>query len=257
MAVTCDTTPVFKSSCGEEKQNPYEAALCGHTPEDFAECALKLEPRGFFWCKDFGTIKSALYRAFGKLLSDFEQKVCVLFNESLACNSVELLDEWEQEYGLPPKCAIAFYPTDLAGRQAMVCAARNASNRITTQQLEDLLQLALNCEFLKIENTTSPVGICISGIASISPPDYIHNVVGGWGLMAGGFGSSAGQPLTILDPDYVHPQTCAIIYHATTGGWTGGVGQPLMFGDPARWNLLLCLMSKYCPAHVYWTVCDE
>lgn len=211
----------YRSSCGDDPTNPADAELCGHSAENFAEAALKLEPRGIAWSKSFSTVKAALYRAFGVLLSEFEQRVCDLFNESLACNSVELLNEWEKEYGLPPACSAGHYPTDIPSRQALVCAARQGSSVITNSDLTELLRAALQCPELTIEKTVDPVGICIRGI-------------------------------TLYDPDI----NCGIVYHARVGGWTGGVGQPLMQGDASKINLLHCLMEKYNPAHVYWVVCD-
>jgi hypothetical protein len=257
----------------EPQPLPWQAALCGHTPEDFAAVALALEPRGAAWCKDFGTIKAALYRGFGKLLSDFEQRMCALFKESLACESVELLGEWEFEYGLPGECAVGSYPTDLAGRQAMVCAARRAQGISTMKELEDILKIALDCPHLTLEdfyehnwvNThvgmplTVYAGICVRGIGPVAPVPYVHNVVGGWGthpaISTGVYGSATGQPLTLVDPNYTAPEQCPIVYHSTVGGWTGGVGIPLTTADPVKWALLVCLMQKHLPAQAVWRVC--
>jgi hypothetical protein len=246
-----------------------DAPLCGHTPEQFAEVALALEPRGIAWCRLFTTTKSALYRAFGRLLADMEQRMCDLFEESLACNSVELLAEWEIEYGLPGECAAGSYPTDLAGRQAQVCAARRSTGISTRAQLQALLRIALDCPLLTIDDIlvhswmgrvmgqplTVHGGICVRGIGPADLQTTIHNVVGGWGLMSDGAGSAVGQPLTLNDPAFVQPDMCPVIYHSTMGGWTGGMGSPLMVADPVKWGLLVCLMTKHLPAHVVWTVC--
>jgi hypothetical protein len=234
--------------------SPADALLCGHTPEQFAEAAFGLEPRGAIWCKTFTTIKAALYRAFGKLLSDFEQRLCDLFTESLACNSVELLAEWEREYGLPGNCSPESYPTDTPGRQAQVCAARQASGIVTLGQLQALLRQSLQCDFLALSADAS--GVCVRGIGPAPLPGFIHNTVGGWGpIGTDGFGSAVGQPLTLQDPAFVAPAQCPIVYHSSVGGWTGGVGIPLTLGDRQKWPLLVCLMQKHLPAHIVWRVC--
>lgn len=252
---------------------PALGALCGHSAEQFAEAALGLEPRGGAWCKLFTTTKAALYRAFGQLLSDFEQRLCALFTESLACPSVELLGEWEVEYGLPGECATS-YPTDLAGRQAQVCAARNANGIRTLSQLEALLQNALQCPYLLLEVNTvgylpmppapgappaAIAGVCVRNLGPAPPVPTVHNIMGGWGAYTGpsadGTGAAMGQPLSIVDPNYTPPANCAVIYHSTVGGWTGGMGIPLTTVDPVRWALLVCLMRKHLPAHVVWSAC--
>ncbi len=253
----------------EDQPVAADAPLCGHTPEQFAEVALALEPRGAAWCKLYTTTKAALYRAFGRLLADFEQRLCDLFTEALACESVELLAEWEQEYGLPGECAAGAYPTDLPGRRAQVCAARRNTGISTREQLQALLRIALDCPLLTLEhifvhswmNSTmgQPLtvygGICVRGIGPADLQTTIHNVIGGWGVISDGAGSSVGQPLTLNDPDFVQPPMCPVIYHSTMGGWTGGVGEPLMVADPVKWGLLVCLLKKHLPAHVAWSVC--
>jgi hypothetical protein len=249
--VSCTQVQPLASALGP---NPADAELCGHTPEQFAEAALGLEPRGGVWCKGFGTIKAALYRAFGRLLSDFEQRLCDLFRESLACESVELLDAWELEYGLPGNCAPESYPTDLAGRQAQVCAARQARGIVTLAQLQAVLRTALQCEFLTLDVSTD--GVCVRGIGPAPVPGVIHNTVGGWGLIGvDGYGSGMGQPLSLNDPEFEAVAQCPIVFHSTVGGWTGGMGVGLTLGDRQKWPLLVCLMQKHFPAHIAWRVC--
>jgi len=211
----------FRSSCGDAPTNPADAPLCGHSAEDFAEAAFRLEPRGIAWCKKKTTIKAAIYRAFGVLLSDFEQRICDLFNESLACGSVELLEDWEREYGLPSPCLAAYYPTDVPSRQALVCAARRGSSALSLSDLETLIRDTIDCPELTLTVTTSPNGVCISGITNTDT------------------------------------STCSIVQHATVGGWTGGVGKPLQYGAPPKWNLLVCLLDRYLPSHIYWYVCPN
>ena len=211
----------FRSSCGDDPTDPSDAPLCGHSAEEFAEVALRLEPRGIAWCKQYGTVKAALYRAFGLLLSNFEQRMCDLFDESLACNSVELLAEWEREYGLPSPCSAAFYPTDIPSRQALVCAARRGNNAVSLSELETIIKNAIDCPELTLTVTDSPNGVCISGIT---------------------------------DTD---TSNCGIVQHATVGGWTGGVGKSLQYGAPPKWNLLVCLLDRYLPSHIYWYVCPN
>ncbi|HYW57668.1 MAG TPA: hypothetical protein VE934_11950 [Polaromonas sp.] len=253
MAADVSCTVVQPPVC-ELGPDPADAPLCGHSPEQFAEAALGLEPRGALWCKTFVTVKAALYRAFGKLLSEFEQRLCDLFKESLACESVELLSEWEVEYGLPGNCAPESYPTDLAGRQAQVCAARQASAIITLPQLQALLRRALPCEFLTLQATLT--GVCVSGIGPAPVQGFVHNTVGGWGVIGtDGFGSGVGQPLTLADPDFAAPLQCPIVFHSTVGGWTGGVGIPLTLGDRQKYPLLVCLLQKHLPAHIAWRIC--
>ena len=256
--------------------DPAQGALCGHTAEQYAEAALGLEPRGGAWCKLFATTKAALYRAFGQLLSDFEKSMCSFFVEAMACKSVQLLSEWEVEYGLPGEC-ITSYPTDLEGRQAQVCAARNAVGIRTLAELELLLQNALQCQWLKLQmvvvgNLPVPIppiapaplpqpiiGLCVLNLGPAPPVPTLHNVMGGWGQYVGpsadGSGASVGQPLIIFDPNFVPPENCAIIYHSTMGGWTGGMGIPLTTVDPIKWALLTCLMRKHLPAHILWFAC--
>lgn len=207
--------------------------LCGHTPEQFAEVALALEPSGIAWCKDFWTVKAALYRAFGSLLSGFEQRLCYLFTESTGCSSVELLSEFELDYGLPGTCAVGSYPTDLKGRQARVCAVRKSTAISTNAELQAILRLAMQCDYLTVTNAenhfycgqvcglslTQEEGVCISGI----------------GL---------GEP--------EHSPECEIVQHVTA---SFGVGSTLTIGNQYKLDLLACLMSKYMPAHVTWNIC--
>ncbi|MES2685733.1 MAG: hypothetical protein V4706_02865 [Pseudomonadota bacterium] len=248
-----ECTQVQAPACDPGPQ-PADAPLCGHTAEDFAETALALEPHGDIWCRSFTTVRAALHRSFGKLLSDFELRICDLFRESLACGAVELLPEWEIEYGLPGDCAFQSYPTDVPGRQAQVCSARQASGIITLPQLQALLRTALQCEFLTL--TASSTGVCVRGIGPTPFQGYVHNTVGGWGVIGvDGFGSSVGQPLTLNDPDFVAVAQCPIVYHSTVGGWTGGVGNPLTVGDRQKWPLLVCMLQKHLPAHIAWQVC--
>jgi hypothetical protein len=253
MAADIECTQVQPPACESGQQNPADAPLCGHTPEEFAESALALEPRGEIWQRAFTTTRAALHRAFGRLLSDFEQRMCVLFNESLACGAVELLPEWEAEYGLPGDCGVGSYPTNIAGRQAQVCAARQSTGISTRLQLQALLRTALECPVLTVEDfyvhatvgsgmgqpLTRYGGVCVRGLGPTPPEPFIHNTVGGWGPnvgpSAGGYGSSVGQPLTLIDPLYVPPAECP-----TT---------------PAQFALLSCLMKKHLPAHVTWMLC--
>ena len=251
--VNPECTQVQPPVCEAGQPKPAEAPLCGHTAEEFAEAALALEPRGAIWCRLYDTTRAALYRAFGRLLSDFEQRMCVLFQESLACASVELLPEWEAEYGLPGTCAPGSYPTSLSGRQAQVCAARQSVGISTRLQLQELLRTALECSFLTVEdfyihNTVGTYvglpltvygGVCVRGLGPTPPAPYVHNTVGGWGITpgpgAGIYGSAVGQPLALVDPNYVPPAQCP-----TT---------------PAQLELLTCLMQKHLPAHVTWMLC--
>lgn len=240
----------FAASCAEPSEpeceaqpDPADAALCGHSAEQFAQAALALEPRGVVWCRLVDTTKAALYRAFGGLLADFEQRLCDLFEESLACNSVELLAEWELEYGLPGDCAAGAYPQDLASRQALVCAARRGTGVRTLADLQALLRAAIGCDLIVVENAvghswmggwvslplTVQIGVCVRGIST---------------LHADSASAIAGAPY------------CPILWHSTMGGWTGGVGRQLTQADTVKWNLLICLMKKHLPAHVPWYTCE-
>lgn len=265
--------------------NYREFDLCAiRSPEQYADIALTIGPEGGFWCKEYGTNKAAIYRAFGGILSAFDAAVCNLWRESFGCQAVSLLGEFEQDYGLPNACMTS-YPADLVGRQGMVCAAIMQGSVQTLGALEHLLQTALDCPYLtlthkyaSIEDSHSTMGgwtggmrqpltqraeylgICVNGIREIAPAVFIHNTVGGHGVVTGTsatapYGSAVGQPLQLQDPNYVALQSCPIIYHSTVGGWTGGVGQPLQVGDFAKQQLLECLMVKYLPAHIQWTIC--
>jgi hypothetical protein len=225
-------------------------SLCGRSAEAYAEAALGLEPRGWLWCQAFGTVKAQVYRAFGALLSDFEQRLCVVFRELLACVSVELLPEWEAEYGLPGDCAIEA-GQDLASRQAQVCAAKRGIGIQTIAQLQTLLRDALQCPILEITFPTvshsvvgghvgSPLvvggqaGICIKNIGPQALPSLLHNTVG----------STVNQTLLINDPAFVAGLQCPIIYSNTPGDY-----------DPVRYPLLVCLLKKHLPAHIQWSIC--
>ena len=83
--MTCKIETVQSQFC-EIRGDPADGDLCGHSPEDFAEAQLMLEPRGLAWCKKYTTTKAAIYRAAGAIFSDFEQRICDLFRESLACD---------------------------------------------------------------------------------------------------------------------------------------------------------------------------
>ncbi len=227
--------------------------LCGHPAERFAEVALQAEPTGAIWCKQYGTVKAALYRAFGGLLAQFNDRLCDLLRENTGCESVETLAEWEVEFGLPSACQTD-YPTDTAGRQAQVCAARLGGNIRTIQDLQSGLITATGCEFIVLKNT--PTGVCISGITGAASVPAVHNVVGGWGAISQGYGSAVGQPLLLQDPLYVAPQYCPMVYHSVVGGWTGGVGSALT-QQTIEYQTVVCLMQKHVPAHVNWYICND
>jgi hypothetical protein len=208
-------------------------------PSDYALVAKRLEPTGKLWdC--LSPLKMALHTAFGSLLSGFESAMCKLQKESLACGSIELINEFEAEYGLPSGCAKS-YPTDLAGRQAQVCTARKSIGISTISQLEDLLQTATACTNLKITEST------------------IHSTVGGW---TGGAGNplmvSGGVCVTGITEPLIPTNLpyCPIIYHSTVGGWTGGVGQSLTIQDETKINIIECLMSKHLPASINYSLCN-
>lgn len=189
-----------------------------------------LEPRGPAWCTQFGTVKAALHRAFGLLLSTLEQRLCVLLREALACQAVELLPDWEREYGLPDLCQAAIYPTSQAARQALVCAARRGEGVQTLAQLQALLRTVLGCNTLTLTliDTHAWAG------GTVGTPLQVPG-----GVCVTGLGTAP----------------CPAWFHSTAGGWTGGVGQPLTPGD-AQWQLMACLLRKYLPAHIAWAGCD-
>jgi uncharacterized protein YmfQ (DUF2313 family) len=237
--------------------NATAGRMCGYLPEDYAEAALKLEPFGLAWCKEFGTIKAAIYRAFGGLLAYVDERICALVKESRPCATDEMLPEWEVEFGLPSDCMRGIYPTDIEGRKRAVCAAYLGQGIQTLPQMQAFLRNALDCPHLVLE-INHDAGlinhVCVYNI-SATDINYVHNVVGGYGELCGVYGSSAGQPLQICDPDQVFGPYCSIVWHNVVGGWYGGVGQPLMVGRE-KWQLLICLMDKHLPAHVRWEVCN-
>lgn len=141
------------TSCGPQPL-PADAALCGHTAEHFAEVALMLEPRGRLWVKSPLLVRSALYRAFGGLLSAFEQRLCDLFTESLACGATELLPEWEEVYGTRAGGCSLPGQTSTEYRQARVCAARQALSVTTLADLQTLLRAATGCDTLTVTQYT-------------------------------------------------------------------------------------------------------
>lgn len=220
---------------------------CQHSAEQFAEAALMAEPRGAFWSKGFGTIKAALYRSFGRLLSEFETRLCSVYKELLACDSVELLAEWEAEYAT---ACVDTSKLSLQARQALVCQARSGSNILTLLQLETLLQTALECPILRVEyayaehsyvgegvNTPlTPIGggLCIRNIGPVPEQPSIQNSVN----------TDVDSSLRIPDPNFSAPVQCPIVYSTAPGDW-----------DPVRYPLLLCLLAKHLPAHIEWALC--
>jgi hypothetical protein len=225
-------------------------SLCGRSAEAYAEAALGLEPRGWLWCQSFGTVKAQTYRAFGYLLSAFEQRLCDFFLEIIACTAVELLPEWETEYGLPGNCAIENAQT-IESRQAQVCAARRGVGIQTLEQLQQLLRDALQCSILEITFPTvshsvvggtvgaplsvgGQAGICIKNIGPVGTAPAIHTSVG----------VSVARSLLIDDPAFVSSTQCPIIYSNAPGDY-----------DPVRYPLLVCLLEKHLPAHIQWSIC--
>jgi hypothetical protein len=231
------------------------AYVCAHTPEEFAEAALMLEPRGFIWNKSFGTVKAALYRAFGKLLADFEARLCAVYVELLACKSVELLPEWETEYGTLAGC-VDPAALSIEARQALVCQTRKGDGARTLTELQSLLRVALDCPILTLEYaslehsvygdpfgiplTPTGGGICIRNIGPVPQPASVQSVFGPWE----GRGADFGDPLRIQDPAYAPPVQCPIVYSLAPGDY-----------DPVRYPLLICLMRRYMPAHIEWALC--
>ncbi len=237
MAIKC--TPKINNCQNFAQPESYE--FCNiKSPSEYAQVAKRIEPMGVFWdC--LSPLKMALHKAFGSLLSDFERAMCKLQKESLACGSTELINEFEADYGLPSGCSKS-YPTDLAGRQDMVCAAKKSIGISTIDQIQDLLQTATNCPNLKITDST------------------IHSTYGGW---TGGYGQplqvSGGVCITgIIEP--LIPTSipyCPIIYHSTYGGHTGGYGQPLTTQDDTKFNAIKCLTDKHIPASINWEFCGD
>jgi uncharacterized protein YmfQ (DUF2313 family) len=88
------------------------------------------------------------------LLSAFEQRMCDLFSESLACGATELLPEWEAVYATRTGGCSLPTDTSIEYRQAQVCAARQTVSVTTLADLQTLLRAATGCNTLTVTQYT-------------------------------------------------------------------------------------------------------
>ena len=233
--------------------NRYQSlpGLCDATAENYAEAMLNTEPKGAFWNKSKKTIKAKFYLCFGSILEKFSNRMCGFFEESLACNSLELLAEWEDFYGLPKTCLDTPLVT-IQDRQAAVCAAKRNKGLNTFNELQGFIRLQIGCDLITIEQKLSDngnlIGVCVKGVTGGEWRAKIFSRVGG---------STGGvtKRLVLNDPDYIPPANCGLTTFSRVGGSTGGVGKNLVFGDDMYYRLI-CLLDAHVPMHLAIFFCD-
>lgn len=116
--------------------------LCGLTLQDYANILVRLLPRGLVWANGYDTADTNQYKllsAFAAGMSQYNDNICELLAETNPCDSEMLIERWERLLGLPSKCGAAFYPSDLDGRRASVCAALLAQGGATAGYIESVL----------------------------------------------------------------------------------------------------------------------
>jgi uncharacterized protein YmfQ (DUF2313 family) len=83
---------------------PESQAICGYTPQDFANTMADLLPSGMVWPRDPDT---DLQRTIGGLAVEYarlHQRDCDLLAESYPGTCIETISDWERICGLPDPC---------------------------------------------------------------------------------------------------------------------------------------------------------
>lgn len=88
---------------------------------DYAHLLRLLLPRGAIWQAKPGSVQAAILEAFAQEFARVDGRVTDLLAESLPETTVELLDQWEAEFGLPESCDTR-EGLSIAERQARLAA---------------------------------------------------------------------------------------------------------------------------------------
>lgn len=97
------------------------ADFCGLTEDEYLGQLLALLPEGPVWPRDPSATMTAFWRAAARPRLALLDRACALRRESILCQSVELLPDYEFDYGLPDECDPNADTRTIAERQAALC----------------------------------------------------------------------------------------------------------------------------------------
>lgn len=95
--------------------------FCGITVDVLHQQALALLPEGPVWPREPSAVLSQFMRAAVTPRVARHERLCDLLGESVLCDAVELLADYERDYGLPDSCDPNAGSRNVAERQAALC----------------------------------------------------------------------------------------------------------------------------------------
>jgi len=99
----------------------------GFSAAEYRDQLLSLLPRGRAWTRDSSSVWYELAYALGAELARLDARSATLIDEADTTTVSEMLDEWEEEFGLPDSC-VDTLPTSTADRQAVLTAHQRLVN---------------------------------------------------------------------------------------------------------------------------------
>lgn len=99
--------------------------FCGLSVDALQAQALALLPEGPAWPREPSAVMVSFWRAMATPRQKTLQRFCTLLNESVLCDAVELLGDYETDYGLPDSCDPSASSRNIAERQTALCDKAN------------------------------------------------------------------------------------------------------------------------------------
>lgn len=94
---------------------------CGLTVDAYLPQVLALLPEGPAWPREDGATMVEFWRASARPRLQLHERACALLAESIPCNAVELLADYETDYGLPDGCDPNAGARTIPERQLLLC----------------------------------------------------------------------------------------------------------------------------------------
>jgi uncharacterized protein YmfQ (DUF2313 family) len=224
--------------------------------EDYADAMQALLPLGQAWPRGEDSVLMRLVTGLTRIWGDFEIRASALLEqESDPRITVELLPDWERNWGLPDPCYAA--PLTIAERQQALVQRMTIEG---AQSREFFIGIAADIGYTITITEYRPFRIAMdscgdSRVYGDLPPDPMRNKWGQVILNAGGNGPVADGDLSAW-PSYglggdsmyfwsVHVETAKLIWFRCTSGQCG-VDPHLRIGIA---DDLECLLNRWKPAH--------
>lgn len=99
--------------------------FCGLSEDEYLGQLLALLPDGPVWPREPSATMVKFWRAAVGPRLAIHTRACDLLSESLVCNAVELLPDYEFDYGLPDECDPNADTRTVAERQVVLCDKAN------------------------------------------------------------------------------------------------------------------------------------